>query len=75
MMQSTERMDGARKIPQGALTQEQLNQKRREYCKASAGEINRKQIGPGVAVRFRGQSSISVPRIRKPRSRATVIRT
>jgi MobA/MobL family len=42
-IQSTERKDGAKKIPQGALTREQLNEKRRAYCKANAEEINRKQ--------------------------------
>jgi hypothetical protein len=42
-LQSTERKDRAQKIPQGAVTREQLNQKRREYFKANADEINRKQ--------------------------------
>jgi len=42
-IQSNERKKGARKIPQGALTREQLNEKRRAYCKANAEEINRKQ--------------------------------
>jgi MobA/MobL family len=31
------------KIPQGALTREQLNERRREYSRANAEEINRKQ--------------------------------
>jgi hypothetical protein len=30
-------------MPRGALTKEQLNEKRREYAKANAAEINRKQ--------------------------------
>jgi hypothetical protein len=31
------------KIPTGAMTREQLNAKRREYCKAHSADINRKQ--------------------------------
>lgn len=31
------------KIPNGAMTREQLNAKRREYCKAHSADINRKQ--------------------------------
>jgi hypothetical protein len=42
-IQSTVRKEGAKQIPQGALTREQLNQKRREYFKVNADEINRKQ--------------------------------
>jgi hypothetical protein len=42
-IQSIERKDRAKTMPQGALTREQLNQKRREYFKANADEINRKQ--------------------------------
>jgi hypothetical protein len=42
-IQSIERKDRAKRIPQGALTREQLNEKRREYCKANAERINRKQ--------------------------------
>jgi hypothetical protein len=42
-IQSAERKDRAQRIPQGALTREQLNEKRREYCKANAERINRKQ--------------------------------
>jgi hypothetical protein len=42
-IQSTERKDGVKKIPQGALTREQLNSRRREWRKANADEVNRKQ--------------------------------
>ena len=40
---ATERRDVQRNIPNGAMTREQLNAKRREYRKANAAEINRKQ--------------------------------
>jgi MobA/MobL family protein len=42
-IQSAERREANRKIPQGALTREERNQKRREWCKANAEEVNRKQ--------------------------------
>jgi hypothetical protein len=42
-LQSAERKALHKKTPQGALTREQLNEKRREYCKANAQEIARKQ--------------------------------
>ena len=41
--QAPERQPVAHKTPHGALTREELNRKRREYCKANAAEINRKQ--------------------------------
>lgn len=42
-IQSSERKEGARKIPQGALTREQLNARRLEWRKERAEEVNRKQ--------------------------------
>ena len=42
-VQWTERREVKRGIPQGALTREQLKEKRRAYCKANAVEINRRQ--------------------------------
>jgi MobA/MobL family len=42
-IQSAERREANKKTPQGALTREERNQRRREYCKANAQEINRKQ--------------------------------
>jgi hypothetical protein len=42
-IQSAERKDGAKKIPQGALTREELNAGRREWRKEHAEEVNRKQ--------------------------------
>jgi hypothetical protein len=42
-LQSAERRKSHKKIPQGALTREQLKEKRREYCRANQQEINRKQ--------------------------------
>jgi hypothetical protein len=39
----TERREVQKTIPNGALTTEQLKQKRRAWCKANAQEINRKQ--------------------------------
>jgi hypothetical protein len=42
-LQSAERKQARKGIPQGAQTREQIKQKQREYCKANAQEINRKQ--------------------------------
>jgi hypothetical protein len=42
-LQSAERKNARKEIPQGALTREQLKEKRREYLRANAQEINRKQ--------------------------------
>ncbi len=42
-IQRAERLQLKNEIPNGAMTREQLNAKRREYCKANAAEINRKQ--------------------------------
>jgi len=42
-LQSAERKALHRKTPQGAMTREQLNEKRREYYKANVQEINRKR--------------------------------
>jgi hypothetical protein len=39
----TERHKGEKKIPNGALTREELNQKRREYCNANREGIKRRQ--------------------------------
>jgi hypothetical protein len=43
VIQSAQRREGQSKRPNGALTREQLDEKRREYCKANAERINRKQ--------------------------------
>ena len=42
-IQGAKGRDANNKIPTGAMTREQLNAKRREYCKANSDEINRKQ--------------------------------
>jgi hypothetical protein len=42
-IQWADRRDVQKNIPNGAMTREQLNAKRREYRKANAEEINRKQ--------------------------------
>jgi hypothetical protein len=42
-IQSAERKEGAKRIPQGALTREELNARRREWRKEHAEEVNRKQ--------------------------------
>lgn len=42
-LQWAERRKARKEIPQCALTREQLKQKQREYCKANAQEINRKE--------------------------------
>jgi hypothetical protein len=42
-IQWAQRRKGEKKIPNGALTREQLKEKRREYCEANQQEINRKQ--------------------------------
>ena len=42
-IQWAQRRKGEKKIPNGALTRDQLKEKRREYCKANQQEINRKQ--------------------------------
>jgi hypothetical protein len=43
-LQSAERKALRKKTPQGALTREQLNQRRREYYKANVQEISRKRL-------------------------------
>jgi hypothetical protein len=42
-IEAAERRKANKQTPQGALTREERNQRRREYCKANAEEINRKQ--------------------------------
>ncbi len=42
-IESAERRKGEKRIPNGALSREELNRKRREYYKANAAEIKRKQ--------------------------------
>jgi hypothetical protein len=42
-IQSAERKNANKKIPYGALTREEVNQRRRETYKANAEELNRKQ--------------------------------
>jgi hypothetical protein len=43
VIEAAERRQLKNEIPNGAMTREQLNAKRREYFKANAAEINRKQ--------------------------------
>ncbi len=43
LIESRQRQKTQKGIPRGAMTRKQLNQKRREWCKANAEEVNRKQ--------------------------------